>query len=149
MSQYRFYRDGLKFTVTRDRRPYCHGKVVLSLSTYNFTFADEEDNEYSMVASGLFFWRSIKLYINGTFQENYTLSESKTSQIRLDSRMFVRIRGEYVHHIDKSREHDEHGKCLYSWQGTPRSIEREVICLVVLRFISGMQSSYSSATAGI
>ena len=139
MIEYRFFRDGSSFTVTKNNEVFCKGRVLFSMSTFNFEFSDSFENDYVMEAKGLFFWRKINLLKNGSLVEGFTANKSKKTNIQLDRRYFIREQGEYIHHIDKCRENGKYGKCCYFWNNTPSHIELQVVCLVTLAFIASLQ----------
>lgn len=144
MSEYRFFRDGTGFTVTKNKGIFCTGHVIVSMSAYSFEFSDFAGNDYLMEAKGLFFWRKIKLLKNGSFVENFNVNRSKRTNIQFDRRFFIREKGEYVHHVDTCREEGEHGQCRYYWSETPSHIELQVVCLVILHFINSLQGPNGS-----
>ena len=140
MPEFNYYQDGLEFSVTRDDELYCTGKLNFSLSTYSFGFSDLSGSKYEMMSSGLFLWRKISLYKNDILIEHYSPEKAKLSKIHFDRRFFIRKNGEYLHHIDPKNEKGRHGRCRFAWSGTPAEIETQVICLVVLRYIRGLQT---------
>ena len=139
MPEYNFYQDGVEFSVTRNDELYCTGKLNFSLSTYSFEFSDLSESKYEMRSSGFFLWRKISLYKNDALLEHYSPEKAKLSQVHFDRRFFIRRNGKYVHHIDSKNEKGRYGRCRFAWSGTPAEIETQVICLVVLRYISGLQ----------
>ena len=93
-----------------------------------------------MVASGLFFWKKLNLYMNGTYIEKFKLTESLTSKAKLSNNGDFIVAKEKKFSINRIYKDSPEGRQYFYWESDSDEYLVQAFCICVLDIISGMQS---------
>ena len=96
MKSYRYIRDGGNVYVTRDEDIIYSGVLKSTIHTFGFTLRDDKGNRFELKAVGFFFWRRLRLYLDGEYIDDFDLylderDEMERSELVEHMRGFVSV----------------------------------------------------------